>query len=168
MSPSFSGFLDTKDKHVPSISKNIGIKWEKRGFQFLLSSLWIMHFILCQSLPKHSMVVWSQGVSCQLTYQSGDFWVTPVWCWHEYCNVCHNMKGIHLTDTRHNQINRNVCRFICMHSLWTTRVGEHPIKNITYLQQVEKHITYQEKPAMIVSFQVGGRIPFFNVNYIQI
>lgn len=82
--------------------------------------------------------------------------------WHEYCNVCHNMKGIHLTDTQHNQINKNICRCLCAHPWWSTRVGKHPIKDIAYLHQVEKHITYQEKPAMIVSFQVGGRIPFIN------
>lgn len=50
---------------------------------------------------------------------------------HECCNVCHNMKDIHLTATGQNLVNRNISIFL------HAKYDGHPVKDITYLYQVE-------------------------------
>lgn len=65
-------------------------------------------------------------------------WVTVMQyadSWYRCSNVCHNMKGIHFTETQQNQINK-----ACVLD-WLQGLGErgssHSIKDKKYLDQIK-------------------------------
>lgn len=113
------------------------------NFCFVSFLCWSVYFVLNQF--TNAITFWGHL----------DFWVTVIVCCPlEGSDVCHNMKGIHLTETQENQINKVPV------SDWLQGLGRevssHSVSSKKYLHQVELKI------AILSSHSVGlGRGLFY-------